>query len=109
VLVSLHHLFRLVSHPSVNQTLIDTLCGTVRRKAMPQHMPSPHSFPLGSGQCPFQVIIGLSNRQWPGGPTFGLAQGIFAVLGTIPPIRQTEPSTEEPVVSCISDGFASFL
>ena len=63
MLVPLHHLFRLMPHPRVDQSLVDSLRRTIRCKAVPQHVPSSNSCPFGAGQRSVQMIVCLVNSQ----------------------------------------------
>ena len=57
--IPLHHLFRLMTDPGVDEPLVDPLGRTGGAKGMPQHVPATQHPPLAAGQGTLEVVAGL--------------------------------------------------
>lgn len=57
--VSSPHLFGLVAHPLVDQSLVNPLGGTVRRKRVSQDVPTSQPCPLAALHRSLEMVVGL--------------------------------------------------
>src|SRR5207249_3512170 len=65
--VSLPLLFGLMSHPFINEPLVNSSAGTERDEGVPEDVVSTKDRPFASGECAFEMIVGLIRRYrcWP--------------------------------------------
>ena len=53
-----------MADPVVDDSLLDTRCGTIAAKRVSQRVPAVQNFPLATFECSREVIVELVRRQW---------------------------------------------